>query len=161
MVDPYNLILGASFENGPGDWVALGGATLQVTTEKSRSGEKSLATVGRTQNWEGPSLEMIDILTPGESYIASGWVRMKADKGATFHIVRKAICVSDAGVAETDQSKIYLQLGATYTDTTWAQIVTPPFSMPDCDLQTFVLYFEGPGPSEAFYLDDVSVVRAQ
>lgn len=161
VVDPYNLILGASFENGPGDWVVLGNATLKVTTDKSRSGEKSMATVGRTHDWEGPSLEMLDILTPGESYIASAWVRPKSDKGATFHIVRKAICVDDAGVAETEQAEIYLQLGSTYTEGPWAQIVTPPFSMPNCDLQTFVLYVEGPPPGESFYMDDVSVVRAQ
>lgn len=161
VVDPYNLITGASFENGPGDWVVLGNASLQVTTEKSRSGEKSMATVGRTQNWEGPSLDVLDILEPGESYIASGWVRTKSGNGATFHLVRKAICVNDAGVTETDDSKIYLQLGATYTEDAWGQIVTPPFTMPNCDLQTFVIYFEGPPAGEAFYLDDVSIVRAQ
>lgn len=161
VVNPNNLLTGTNtdFETSRGAWMPLGGVVLQTTTATAYTGQKSILANGRTQNWEGPSIEMLNVLEHGKSYIVSGWVRSGDDTGQPFHIVRKAICIYDGGI-ETDDSKIYLPLASTYTDSTWTQIETEPFSMPDCTLQTFVIYFEGPAAMKSFYLDDVVVVEA-
>ncbi len=163
VVDPDNLLTGTNtnFEGGVGSWTRLGGASISTTTAAAYTGARSLICQGRAQGaWEGPAINGLTILEAGKSYVVSGWVRTKDPEGQPFHIVRKAVCVTDAG-PETDDSKIYVQLVGGYTGTEWAQLVSEPFSMPDCDLQTFDIYFEGPPIGEAFYLDDVSIVLVQ
>lgn len=159
VVDPNNLLTNASFEDGVGEWVGLANSTVETSATTAHTGEQSLQSVGRTQGWEGPSLEVKSLVQPGADYVVSGWVR-SANGGQPFHILRKALCVGDAGAAESSESYAYHQLAETYTNETWAELVTEPFTIPDCELETFVIFFEGPSQGESFYVDDVSLLPA-
>ena len=141
VIDPNNLFANASFEDGAGDWTTIGNAVLVAATSTSHTGDRSLLCQGRTQAWEGPSIEALPLVQRGGTYLVSGWVRAANDIGQPFHIVRRAVCLSDAGVEEKDDSVIYVQLAGTYTDDAWSQLVSAPFTVPDCDLSTFVIYF--------------------
>lgn len=162
VVDPRNLLVGtnADCEGGRGEWTVLGGSVLVVSDSAAHTGAKGMLSQGRTQSWEGPTIELVGLLKPGRQYVASGWVRSEDGSGQPFHIVRKGICVGDGGVVETDDSEIYVQLASAYTSGDWVQLVSAPFTLPTCHLQTFAIYFEGPAPGKSFYLDDVSVVPA-
>lgn len=159
IVDPNNLIEHPSFEPGTPSflWTAAGGAVISMTTQAAHTGSRSLRCAGRVQGWEGPSIDVVSLVEPGQQYVVSGWVRSTDETGQPFHILRQATCEGDGGAA-TDPS--YVQLAATYTDDTWAQIVSEPFTVPDCSLTSFVIYFEGPAPGKVFDLDDVSLTVA-
>jgi hypothetical protein len=150
------LLSNASFEDGKGDWIPLGGAVLRVSRTTAHTGERSLQLGGRTQSWEGPSLDVTALVQPGQQYVASAWVRT-ASEGQPFHIVRKAICAGDAGADGNGQGYIYAQLASTYAYGTWSQIVAAPFTVPDCELSSFAIHVEGPAPGATFFLDDVSL----
>lgn len=159
VVDPNNLLENGSFEDGVGGWEPLGSSTVEVSATVSRSGEKSLSSVARTQSWEGLGIEALPLLQSGKQYVASGWVRSGDEVEQPFHLLRKAICASEAGVDETEGASVYAQLGIGYTGAAWSQIVSAPFTIPDCELTTFMIYFEGPAPGHGFYLDDVAIVE--
>jgi hypothetical protein len=158
VIDPNNLFADPSFESGKGDWTTLGGAVLVPTASSSHTGEHSLLCAGRTETWEGPAIEALPLVERGKTYVVSGWVRLNGGTSAGLTIVRKAACLSDAGVAETDQSVIYGPLGSDLVrNDRWSQVVSTSFTVPDCELSTFLISFEGPRPGESFYLDDVSL----
>ncbi len=163
-----NLIQNSSFEQPvltgtlPGRWQAIGNAAAIVSSSVSHTGTRSWQCAGRTVNWEGPGIELRTILDPGIVYVARAWVRMEADKPATFHIVRKNVCVFDGAVEEDNDANrtlIYSQLAAGFSiGNEWVYLESSPFTLRDCDLNSFVLYFEGPAAGESFYVDDVAVV---
>lgn len=159
IVDPNNLLTNASFEEGVGAWVGFGTSLADVSTTTAHTGQQSLQSTGRTQSWEGPSIDVTSLVQPGADYVVSGWVR-SADVGQTFHILRKASCVGDAGAGESSESFTYFQLAETYTNETWAELVSDPFTIPDCELESFVIFFEGPSQGESFYIDDVALLLA-
>lgn len=163
-----NEIQNSSFEQPvltgtlPGRWQVIGNAAAIVSNTVSHTGSRSWQCAGRTQNWEGPGINLLTILDPGITYVARAWVRMEANKPATFHMVRKALCMYEGGVEpenETTKPLIYNQLAAAFTvGDEWVQLESAPFTLRDCELNTFVLYFEGPGAGESFFLDDVAVI---
>lgn len=163
-----NLIQNSSFEQPvltgtlPGRWQVIGNAAAIVSSSVSHTGTRSWQCAGRTVNWEGPGIELRTILDPGIVYVARAWVRMEADKPATFHIVRKNVCVFDGAVEEDNDANrtlIYSQLAAGFSiGNEWVYLESSPFTLRDCDLNSFVLYFEGPAAGESFYVDDVAVV---
>lgn len=163
-----NLIQNSSFEQPvltgtlPGRWQVIGNAAAIVSSSVSHTGTRSWQCAGRTVNWEGPGIELRTILDPGIVYVARAWVRMDANKAGTFHIVRKNVCVFDGAVEEDNDANrtlIYSQLAAGFSiGNEWVYLESSPFTLRDCDLNSFVLYFEGPAAGESFYVDDVAVV---
>ena len=49
-------------------WEPRGSVTLVSTTEAFATGTHSLKTTGRTATWNGPSLNLLPLLTPGTIY---------------------------------------------------------------------------------------------
>lgn len=163
-----NLIQNSSFEQPvltgtlPGRWQVIGNAAAIVSSSISHTGNRSWQCAGRTANWEGPGIELRTILDPGLVYVARAWVRMDADSPATFHIVRKNVCVFDGAVEQDNDANrplIYTQLAAGFsTGNEWVYLESSPFTLRDCEVNSFVLYFEGPAAGESFYVDDVAVI---
>ncbi len=70
-------ILSSSFEDGKtGDWTGRGSAVLTATKDTAHSGKLSLLTTGRTQSWNGPSVDLTGKILPGGAYRFSAWVKI-------------------------------------------------------------------------------------
>ena len=73
-----SAISSSSFENSTGGWTAFGSTiTIETSSNASLTGEKSLLTTGRTENWHSPRIILNDLLTVGESYTFYIWVKLK------------------------------------------------------------------------------------
>src|SRR4029453_13409377 len=64
-------------------WVPRGTAVLTNTTEVARTGTHSLKTTGRTANFNGPSLDILPVLSPGTVYQFTASVRLVSGEPAT------------------------------------------------------------------------------
>jgi endo-1,4-beta-xylanase len=65
-------------------WAPFGGGVLLTNVAgTARTGDHSLLTSGRTQGFNGPSLELAAVLTPGTPYQITAFVRLAAGEPAT------------------------------------------------------------------------------
>jgi len=67
------------FETGLNGWGPRGPETVELTTEEAYSGRYSLKVSGRTSTWNGPMVDKTDVLTLGESYKLSVYVKFVGD----------------------------------------------------------------------------------
>src|SRR5947209_7271782 len=72
-------VVSTNFEDGLTDgWIPRGtGTTLTVSTNQANTGTQSLLTTGRTQTFGGPSIDLTSVLTPGQLYVFTVFVRMQ------------------------------------------------------------------------------------
>ncbi len=152
-----NLLVNGDFEETIEPWTVMGNAAILRSEAEAHTGNASLVCGGRTQQWEGPALELLSVMEPGKQYVMKAWVWV--NEVSPFHIVAAAPCLGDAGVS-SDDSLVYIPVGSALGyELRWTQIETAPFAMrDDCALESFTLYVEGPNPAVGFYLDDVSLV---
>lgn len=82
---PVATGVSSDFENGtPQGWGPRGsGVAVAVSTEGSHTGTSSLKTTGRTQTWQGPSLNIINNMTKGEKYSVSVWAKLAPGEADT------------------------------------------------------------------------------
>src|SRR5688572_20399655 len=78
--EPTNLIPNGNFDRGSSNWTAIGNCRTQIVPDEGRSGTSCLLTTDRNMAvWEGPSLNLRTITSPGETYSITVWVRAQAD----------------------------------------------------------------------------------
>src|SRR5690606_6339787 len=78
------VVLSHGFEDGATEgWRPRAGETVTVTAEAARTGSFGLAVSGRTQSWEGPTLDLTETIELGTRYDLSVWVRMAAGEPPT------------------------------------------------------------------------------
>src|SRR6476659_105029 len=70
-----NLLTNADMEGGTTGWGVFGAGTVASNTSVFHAGTHSLLRPGRTASWNGPSQSVTSVLTNGNSYTASVWVR--------------------------------------------------------------------------------------
>lgn len=64
------------FEDGTNNgFFGRGSSLVDVTTDYAHNGEYSLKVTGRTQQWEGPSVNLTDLAPAGTKLTISSWVR--------------------------------------------------------------------------------------
>lgn len=73
-VSAANLIYD-DFESGLNGWEPRGEESVAVTTEEAYSGKSSLKVTDRTSTWNGPMVDKSDVLSLGESYKLSVYVK--------------------------------------------------------------------------------------
>src|ERR1039457_5861015 len=73
------------FEDGTlQGWIPRGGSVvLTNSTEAAHGGTQSLKTTGRTAGFNGPSLNVLPLLTKSATYQVSAWVRLVAGTDPT------------------------------------------------------------------------------
>ncbi len=148
-VVPANLVQNSGFESGASGWFGFGGPTVSASNAQAHSGSFSGLVSGRTATWQGPAYSLLGA-GAGGTYRANAWVRLRNQSAAQVHMTRKTKC----GTVES-----FARVGtANATDSGWAEIAGT-FSVADCALSEFVVYFEGPAGGVEFYIDDVSVLR--
>ncbi len=161
--DKPNLVANGSFEAGVDGWFALGDG--EISREKSRgvrgarglTGRSILQSSGRTQTYNGPALDLLDQLSPNQNYDVSALVSIKGkpsvgDRRSRFDDARVTVQLQCAGedlqfigIAQTEVKR-----------RRWGRLAGS-FSTPDCELQTAIMYVEGPKPGVSLLVDDVSV----
>jgi hypothetical protein len=155
-----NLIPNGNFDDGSSSWTCVGNCSAELSDVDPRSGTHCLLTTRRTQVWEGPSLNLIDKLTPGETYRISLWVRAEPsddpDAGVpdsfSIGLTQKRVCAS------TDPSTgTYTQLNSGTASSEWA-LQTSVFVAPNCvDLQESTVYLERAPVGASYCIDDTSL----
>lgn len=68
------IIFSEDFETGGSSFTGRGSANAEVISDKANSGSKSLLTTGRTAHWNGPIIDVSDIIIPGETYTVEAYV---------------------------------------------------------------------------------------
>ena len=150
-VQTQNLIANADFESGStSGWFGFGSPTLTATMALAHAGHWSALATNRTATFMGPAYDLRATATPGV-YAATAWVRLDGAAASQVFMTAKISCTGSA-----DQ---FARIGtADATDSAWTQL-TGALTVPSCPLTGLVVYFEGPAPGVAEYVDDVSLRR--
>ena len=68
-----DYLLHSTFEDGTEKWTGRGSASVKVVSGISRSGEASLYTSGRENNWNGATVSLGSAFSAGQSYAFSAY----------------------------------------------------------------------------------------
>ena len=144
-----SAISSSSFENSTGGWTAFG-STIETSSNASLTGEKSLLTTGRTENWHSPRIILNDLLTVGESYTIYIWVKLAEGVSGTSQLTVK-------NIDETSYDNLTSQVEVSNQE--WTQL-TADYTY--ADQANSFLYVKGPltedGVGGDYYIDDFSIV---
>ena len=144
-----SAISSSSFENSTGGWTAFG-STIETSSNASLTGEKSLLTTSRTENWHSPRIILNDLLTVGESYTIYIWVKLAEGVSGTSQLTVK-------NIDETSYDNLTSQVEVSNQE--WTQL-TADYTY--ADQANSFLYVKGPltedGVGGDYYIDDFSIV---
>src|SRR4030095_1665820 len=147
------VVLQNDFEDGTlQGWAPRGvGVVLTNTTEAANGGTHSLKTTGRTQGFQGPSLDILGKVLKGATYQISASVRLvTAQPASTLKITVQR---TPNGAANAfDQVASSANNGV--TDAAWV-ILQGQYSV-GTDNTGLLLYVESSDPTSQYYVDDFS-----
>lgn len=152
------VVLSTGFEDGLDGWGPRGDAegdpTVSVTTAEHHDGAQAALVSDRSSQGDGIAHTMTGLMTPGETYEISAWVKMAA--GVAADDIWLSMQRESGGTTSYDTVGQF----ADVTSAEWRQ-VTATYQVPDSE--SLRLYFEtsyNTGSNGDFLLDDV-VVRSQ
>ena len=122
------------------------------STDVANGGSHSLLTTGRTAVDDGPSLNLLGLLTSGATYQVSAWVRLTPGTPATQLQMRVA---RTAGSNFTDSIASTAATGA--SDSAWTQI-TGLYSFSGTNPSSLTLYIGSSSTTASYYIDNFSIV---
>jgi len=143
------------FEDGTTQgWYGRGSAVVASVTTVAHEGARSLGVTGRTSGWNGPALNLLDLLVVGGTYRISGCIRLAAGTVPTqtkFTMEYKPVGGSTG----------WSQLGVedNTTDAAWA-CVSGSFEY-TAEAETLTLYAESASATADFFIDDVAIVMTE
>jgi endo-1,4-beta-xylanase len=150
------------FENGLGDWLPRGSASIKVVSGIAHSGSHSLHVSSRSKTWQGAILP-ITFLKPGRTYRFSAWL-MYNDDSAPSQGMSISIQQEIAGRGETYNNIA----GERLPKGEWVYI-EGEYTVPLARYETVLsLYFEGRYKADEdtqksdlfdFYIDDITITR--
>lgn len=145
-----NLVANSGFETGTAGWFGWGPTTVGTTTD-ANSGELAAIGTNRTASWNGIATNLTSSLEPTASYSASAWVKLGGAASDAIVLTAALRCAGEA------QQFIRVASG-TGTDSGWTEL-SGSVQVPNCSLEEFVLYVEGPAAGVDILLDDVAVFQ--
>lgn len=148
--DGYKAIVDTGFESGEYDgWTSFGSKSeLSITDEKAYGGFLSLRSHNRTEIWSGPSLNLTDIVVPGEEYLFRVYAICESSEEMTVNLTLKYVDVNGA--------ESYNNIaGATVNRDEW-MFIEGTAIIPD-NIKDAVFYIESGTGTEVFCIDDVSI----
>ncbi len=138
------------FEDGTAQgWQARGGASVAASTAASHGGAHALRTTGRTQGWEGPSVELAGRLRTGATYAIEGYLRLVAGEPAAT--LRMTIQRTPVG----GSTSYDFVASAAVTADGWVRL-HGSYTVPS-DSSELQLYLESDDATVSFDLDDATV----
>lgn len=145
-------IVNNDFEDGSlQSWIPRGPVTLTNTTEAAASGTHSLKTTGRVQGFNGPSLEVLSLLTEGATYQITASVRMVAGEApATI-----SVTMQQTPTGGGDNQFVTVAQNTNVTDQAFVTL-TGLYSF-GSDMTDLLLYIESSSATASYYLDDFSI----
>lgn len=146
-----NLAANAGFETGSTTgWFAFGPPTISASTAQVHSGTYSGLVQNRTSAWNGIAQSFQSVLSPGQTYNVSAWVRLVSGSSQTIQFTVQK--VDGAGTAYTPVDS------ASVSSTAWTQLSGQYTLSVSGALTNLNIYFEVPTSSNAsFYVDDLLV----
>jgi endo-1,4-beta-xylanase len=146
-------VVSNTFEDGTTEgWVSRGSAILSSSVEAAHGGSASLKTMGRTDTWNGPSLDLRTRILANTTYQISGWVRLVAGQPAS----NLKFTVEQLANGSTSSSFTQVSAAQSVTDAGWVRI-QGNYSVASTDNATLLLYLESDDPTSAYYLDDFTI----
>jgi O-glycosyl hydrolase len=146
-----NLLTNPGFESGTTGWSAFGGSFTTSTTVY-RSGNRSGYSYNRTGTWNGISQSLLGKMTPGKTYIITGWIRLEGAPSSVDRVGATIAKVDDGGTS-------YFPISwTTGFNNEWVPVSGSYTHDVNGTLTTLRLYFEGPAAGVNYYLDDVNAV---
>jgi len=142
------LIFSSDFETDTQGWSPLGTGKLSLDKKNFHSGENSLHIAERVQSWNGPSIELVDILTPSDRPHFSAWLYQ--DSGATEEITVTIKNTNSNGNANYNNL-----ISISVPSGEWVQAECD-FDVPQ-DLVSAVLYVESPNATLEYNVDSVEI----
>ncbi len=146
VADEPIVVSTSDFEDGTAQgWAGRAAETVAPSTAVAHGGTTSLAVTGRTATWQGPSLDILDIVDKGTAYTITAWVRTAAGTdNARLSVERRS-----AGVAAYDQV-----VGNTAVNSgAWTQL-TGRYTLAT-DVEFLRVYVETASGTGDLFLDDV------
>jgi endo-1,4-beta-xylanase len=141
------------FEDGTAQGWYGRGATVTVISNTVHTGNYALQATDRTDGWNGPALNALNLLEVGATYEISGCIRLTDGMTTTR---------TNFGFEYTvDGSSTYPWLGSNSatTDSEWA-CMTGTFEY-TAEAESLTLYAEAEDPNVSFYIDDVTIVMTE
>ena len=145
------VVVQDNFEDGTTQgWIPRGtGTTLSLSTNQANTGTQSLLTTGRTQSFGGPSVDLTSLLTPGQLYVFTIFVRMaEGQANDSLKMTMQSTINGSASFATVAGP-------STVTNGAWVKMVgafTPATNATD-----LLLYIEGASATSSYYVDDFTV----
>ena len=133
-------------------WVPRGAAVLTNTMGTAHSGTHSLLTTGRVQTFNGPSLDLLPLLTAGTVYQFTVSVRLAPGEVPT-QLVMTVQRTPTGGSTQFDRIAASAATGV--TDAGWVTL-QGTYSVAG-SLSGLLLYIESPSPTASYYVDDFSI----
>jgi hypothetical protein len=142
-------LLNPDFEDGTTDGWTVWEGSLTSSETTAHSGDFSGFVAERTEAWQGPVRDLIDVLRDGHTYQISSWVKLD---NADSAYVKMTVQQADA----TGTHYTVISEATAYNDR-WVQL-SGSFT-PDITgyLEGLNLYVEGPAAEVSFYVDDLEI----
>jgi endo-1,4-beta-xylanase len=142
-----NLIGNGDFESGTAGWFNFGPAVLAASSNAHGGNNAAIAT-GRTDTWNGIAIDLSASVAARATYRAEAFLKIA---GAASDRVGLTAAVTCSG-----QATQFLPVGsATGTSANWVR-VAGSVTLPNCSIQSLILYAEGPAAGVDLLLDDVA-----
>lgn len=152
-VEEVDIVVDNNFEDGTTQgWGPRGSVEIVAVTDEAYEGEYSLKTTGREDTWQGPALNMIDILEEDVSYEISCYVKL-----AELPEEAREIKISMEYTAAGEDTNWATVAQANISDTEWTKI-SGSYHFSD-EMEALILYIESSDPEETFYIDNFIIQR--
>jgi len=146
---------GYNFDGGTVEgWKPRGdGVAVAVSQEQQKSGQNSLKTTGRSLDWNGPTVSVVDKMTKNAKYEVTAFVKLTEAPSASRTIKLSA-------ELDASGSKSWVSIAsAAVASTDWVQL-KGTFSF-NSNLTDLSFYVESSGVNDAYYIDDIKVLMTE
>lgn len=139
-------------DNTTQGWVPRGGS-VAVTNADKHGGSYSLLTTGRTQSWQGPSLNILNKVTKGAKYHVSVWVKLAPGEAASA--LRVSVQREYQGTTNWDT----VVGNTSVTADQWVNL-TADYTLTNT-VDSLSIYVESATSLASFYIDDFTLTHVQ
>ncbi len=155
-VSAQTTILQNDWEDGTlQGWAPFGGPVLTNSTAAAHGGTHSLLTTNRTAGFNGPSLNVTNLLALGATYQITVWGRLWTTAPQTPPTQLK-ITVQRTVNGSSNFDSVASSSTTGVTDSAWTQI-TGLYSFTGSIPSQLTLYVESASATASYYIDDFSI----
>lgn len=145
-----DVITASSFESSLDGWTAFG-STVALSNAEENTGSNSILVSNRTANFSSARFYLNELLTVGETYTFSAWVKLAAAVSGTAQIsMKRTVGTTDAFSNLTN--------AITASDASWLQLSGDYTHTAADDIFVYVKGPTSPSMDKEYFVDDVAIV---